>query len=246
MERSINTYEERTYRSNILKNYLTVFNVIVEESDLLISSDLYLHDAALSSIKRNRAYLEAYIRSHSEFLTSLVPVEFDCFSPAIVRDMMTAAIRSNVGPMAAVAGAIAEHVGKDLLQKSHNIIIENGGDIFMNCQNDIRVGIFAGKSPLSDKLAMIVKENEMPLSICTSSGTVGHSLSFGIADAVCVKAKSAPLADAAATAICNMVKSKTDVRRALNDGMKIENVLGIVVIIDDQLGVIGDIDLVKG
>jgi ApbE superfamily uncharacterized protein (UPF0280 family) len=160
--------------------------------------------------------------------------------------MMTAAIRSNVGPMAAVAGAIAEHVGRDLLKDSANIIIENGGDIFMNCQHDARVGIYAGSSPLCDKVALIVRAKEMPMGICTSSGTIGHSLSFGIADAVCVKAKSATLADAAATSICNMIKSKADIQRVLRDGMKIENVLGIIVIIDDQLGVIGDIELANG
>lgn len=243
---NLNNYDERTYRSNILKNNLTLFNVTIGESDLFISSDQYLHDAALASLRRNRAYLETYIESHSHFLTALVPLQFDCFSPAIIRDMMTAAIRSNVGPMAAVAGAIAEHVGRDLLKDSPNVIIENGGDIFMNCQHDTRVGIFAGSSPLCDKVTLIVRAEEMPMGICTSSGTIGHSLSFGIADAVCVKAKSATLADAAATAICNMIKSKADIQRALRDGMRIEDVLGIIVIIDDQLGVIGDVELANG
>jgi ApbE superfamily uncharacterized protein (UPF0280 family) len=241
-----NSYDERTYRSNISKNNLTLFSVTVRESDLFISSDLYLYDAALASLRRNRAYLETYIESHPRFLTALAPLQLDCFSPAIIRDMMTAAIRSNVGPMAAVAGAIAEQVGRDLLKDSANIIVENGGDIFMNCQHDARVGIYAGSSPLCDKVTLIVSAKEMPMGICTSSGTIGHSLSFGIADAVCVKAKSATLADAAATSICNMLKSKADIQRVLRDGMKIENVLGIIVIIDDQLGVIGDIELANG
>ncbi len=238
-----NNYSRRTYRGNILKNNLTIFNVTLEESDLFISADVYLHDAALCALQKYRTYLKTYIKSQPHFLTSRLPVQLDCFAPAIIRDMMIAAIRSNVGPMAAVAGAIAEYVAKDLLEDSRNIIIENGGDIFMNCQNDIRIGIFAGDSPLRDKITMIVRGKEMPMGICTSSGTIGHSLSFGIADAVCVKAKSATLADAAATSICNRIKSKKDIRRVLCEGMKIENVLGIVAIIDEQLGVIGDVEL---
>jgi ApbE superfamily uncharacterized protein (UPF0280 family) len=244
MERIKDNYRERTYRSNILKNNLTVFNVTVSQSDLFISSDLYLHDVALTYIQKYRVYVETYINAHPNFLTSLVPVQYDCFAPAIIREMMTVAVQSKVGPMAAVAGAIAEYVGRDLLNYSRNVIIENGGDIFISCQNDIRVGIFAGKSPLRDKITMIVREEEMPMGICTSSGTVGHSLSFGRADAVCVKAASASMADAAATSICNMVKSKSDVYRVLREGMKIADVHGIVVIIEDQIGVIGDVELV--
>lgn len=243
MKRFHEDYRERVYRSCILKNNLTVFNVTIRESDLFISTDFLLHDAALSSIYKHRSYVQTYINSHSDFLTSLVPIQLDYFAPPIIRDMMTAAAQSNVGPMAAIAGAIAEYVGVDLLKSSRNVIIENGGDIFIKCQNDVRVGIFAGKSPLRDKITMIIRKKEMPIGICTSSGTVGHSLSFGKAEAVCVKAKSASLADAAATSICNMMKSKTDIYRVLRQGMKIKNVLGIVIIIEDELGVIGDVEL---
>jgi ApbE superfamily uncharacterized protein (UPF0280 family) len=91
-----------------------------------------------------------------------------------------------------------------------------------------------------------VRKEEMPLGVCTSSGTVGHSLSFGCADACCVKSGSAALADAAATAIGNIVKSEKDIQNGLTTGMKIEGVLGIVIIIGGQLGAAGDIELVKG
>ncbi len=84
------------------------------------------------------------------------------------------------------------------------------------------------------------------MGICTSSGTVGHSLSFGKADAVCVKAKSVALADAAATAIGNLVKSQRDISRALEIGMKIDEIIGIIVILEDQFGAIGDIELANG
>ncbi len=246
MKRVRADYEERLYRNRVLENNLKTFNVTVRESDLFISADDFLIDAALLSIHKYRSYLEAYIISHPEFLNSLHPVQRDDYAPQIIRDMIVAARKALVGPMAAVAGAIAEHVGKDLLQYSRNVIIENGGDIFIHSQNEVHVGISAGKSPLSDKLSIIIRKNDMSMGICTSSGTVGHSLSFGNADAVCVKAKSVSLADAAATAIGNMTKSKKDISKALKAGMKIEEVLGIIIIVDDQFGAIGYMELAGG
>jgi uncharacterized protein len=245
MKRVRGDYQERIYRNRILRNDLKIFNVTIRESDLFIRADDILVDAALLSIHKYRSYLETYITSHPEFVTSLRPVQLDDYAPQIIRDMMVAAQRAAVGPMAAVAGAIAEYVGKDLLQYSKNVIIENGGDIFINSQDDIHVGISAGNSPLSDEFSILIRKDEMPMGICTSSGTVGHSLSFGKADAVCVKAKSASLADAVATSIGNMTKSKNDISKALQAGLKIEDVLGVVIILDDQFGAMGDIELVE-
>jgi len=237
---------ERTYRNKILNNNLTTFNATVRESDIFVRADYDLRETTLSAIHKYRSYLEAYISSHPEFLTSLRPVQFDDFAPPVIRDMIIAGRKADVGPMAAVAGAIAEYVGRDLLQYSKNVILENGGDIFIESQQDIHVGIHAGNSPLSDRLSIIIHEEEMPMGICTSSGTVGHSLSFGKADAVCVKAKSVALADAAATAIGNVVKSRRDISRALETGMKIDDIIGIIVILEDQFGAIGDIELANG
>ncbi len=243
MKRFPGDYQERTYRNVLLKHNVKTFNVTIRESDLFIIADDILSDAAFHSLYKYRSHLEAYITSHRVFLTSLRPIQLDDYAPQIIRDMIGAARKADVGPMAAVAGAIAEHVGKDLLRYSRNVIIENGGDIFIYSQNDVHVGISAGSSPLSDKLSIIVRKNDMPMGICTSSGTVGHSLSFGNADAVCIKAKSVSLADAAATAIGNMTKSKRDIPKALQAGMKIEEVLGIVVVVGDQFGAIGNIEL---
>ena len=178
-------------------------------------------------------------------MISLIPVVYDEFAPEIVREMMKASAKAGVGPMAAVAGAVAEHVGRDLLLHTRNVIIENGGDIYLKSLDDVYVGLFAGRSPLRDRVSIKVRKEEMPLGVCTSSGTVGHSLSFGCADACCVKSGSVALADAAATAIGNLVKSKKDLQNALKTGMEIEGVLGIVIIIGDQLGVVGDIELIK-
>ncbi len=246
MNRHQEVYCERLYRNKILKNNLITFTVTVNESDIFVGADYNLKETTLSAIHKYRSYLDAYITSHPEFLTSLHPVQFDDFAPPIIKDMIIAGHKADVGPMAAVAGAIAEYVGKDLLQYSKNVIIENGGDIFIESQHDIHVGILAGNSPLSDKFSIIIRNKEMPMGICTSSGTVGHSLSFGRADAVCVKAKSVSLADAAATAIGNMMKSQRDISRALQAGMKIKEILGIIIIFEDQFGAIGDIELANG
>jgi len=147
--------------------------------------------------------------------------------------------------MAAVAGAVAEYVGCDLLKFSENCIIENGGDIFLHSKNRLIVSVYAGESTLSYKVNLIVKPEDTPLGICTSSATVGPSLSFGKADAVCVISQSATLADAAASAIGNRVKSKSDIRKALKFGMTIPDIKGIIIILGPEMGAIGDIELTR-
>ena len=238
-------YRERTYRNKILKNDFNNYSVTVRESDLFISTDTDLREIATRSVLQHRGAIESYIQAYPDFLTSLSPLKYDESAPGIVRDMLKASTMARVGPMAAVAGAISEYVGRDLVPYSQNVIIENGGDIFIHSKRDVHIAIFAGNSPLSWHVSLVVHKEEMPMGICTSSATVGPSLSFGCADAVCVKASSVSLADAAATAIGNNVKSKGDIRRALKEGMKIEQVLGIVIIVADQIGAIGNMELMR-
>jgi ApbE superfamily uncharacterized protein (UPF0280 family) len=147
--------------------------------------------------------------------------------------------------MAAVAGAVAEAVGKDLLALSPEVIIENGGYIFIHSLTTRNIVIYAGKSPFSGKIALEIAADDTPCGICTSSGTVGHSLSFGRADAVIVLAASAALADAAATAICNRVKKTSDIEPQLEHSQKMEGLTGIVIIIGARIGVWGGVKLVE-
>lgn len=237
-------YLERTYRRHLAKNNLISYQVTVRETDLLLSSDIELKQAALASVHRHRAHLESYIAGHPEFSSALIPLAPDDLAPAIVRDMLQAGRLTGVGPMAAVAGAVAEHVGKDLLLLTPNVIVENGGDIFLKSKEETKIGIFAGASLLSHRLAIRIRPEETPVGVCTSSGTVGPSLSFGVADAVCVKSGSASLADAAATAIGNRVKTKKDIKKALAFGAQIGGVLGILIIVGDELGVWGAMELI--
>jgi hypothetical protein len=147
--------------------------------------------------------------------------------------------------MAAVAGAVAEYVGRHLLKQCEEVIVENGGDIFLQVKRDITISIFAGSSPLSNRIGIKIDAHKRPFGICTSSGTVGPSLSFGSADAVTIISPSASRADAAATAAGNLVKSASDIEKAIAAGKKIRDVSGIVIIKDDQMGVWGNINLVS-
>ncbi|PKN20684.1 MAG: hypothetical protein CVU71_02560 [Deltaproteobacteria bacterium HGW-Deltaproteobacteria-6] len=235
-------YEERIYRSLINKDNLISHNIKIAESDLLISSDKNLSDAALRSLIQHRHTLEIYIKNNPEFLTSLLPLPDDNLAPPIIRDMIIKSGICKVGPMASVAGAVSEFVGYDLLKQTNNLIVENGGDIFLQSQKKLTVAVFAGESTLSYKVNIVVKPEDTPLGICTSSATVGPSLSFGKADAVCVISKSATLADAAASAIGNRVKSNKDIKIALDYGIKIPGVKGIIIIFGNDMGVIGEVE----
>ena len=235
---------QRVYRKRVYSDTLVSYNVVVRETDLLISSDTDLSSIALESVYKHRRYLDSYIDIHPDFLTALNPLPMDTLVPGIIGEMIEASTLFNVGPMATVAGAVAQHVGRDLLAHSENVIVENGGDIFISLKRNAHVGIFAGDSAFGFKVSLNIRANEMPLGICTSSATVGPSLSFGKADAVCIKSHSAVIADAAASAIGNIVKYKTDIRMALRYAERFEGAIrGVVIIIGDHLGAWGDMEL---
>lgn len=235
-------YEERTYRLLINKDNLISYHVKISESDLFISSDSNLADDAFQSLTRHRNTLEQYINRCPQFRTSLLPLPEDYLAPPIIRKMLSQSRLCGVGPMASVAGAVSEFVGKDLLSMTDNLIIENGGDIFLKSERNMNVCVYSGESALSYKVNLVVKPEKTPLGICTSSATVGPSLSFGRADAVCVLSQSATLSDAAASAIGNRVKSKNDIRKSLEFGLSIPGVTGIVIIIGKEIGAIGDVE----
>jgi hypothetical protein len=159
----------------------------------------------------------------------------------MVREMAEAAERAGVGPMAAVAGAIAEGTGRELMKFSAEVIVENGGDIFLKVLKRRLVGVYAGKSPFTGKIALEIQPEETPLGICTSSGTVGHSLSFGSADAVIVLSPSTALADAAATAIGNLIREASDIPKGIEFAQGIEGLKGVVIIKEDKMGVWGEV-----
>lgn len=224
---------------------LVSFEVIVKETDLYIRAEKDLSAEALAAVNEYRGQLENYILQNPLFLHSLEPLPVEEAAPLIVRLMAEAGKAAGVGPMAAVAGTIAELVGMKLLDQSAEVIVENGGDIFIKTRKKRLVGIYAGDSPFTGKVAVEIGPSKRPLGICTSSGTVGHSLSLGLADAAIVVSKSAALADAAATAVGNMVKSQQDIPVALERGKAIKGVDGLLVIAGDRMGAWGDIRLAE-
>jgi uncharacterized protein len=243
-EHKIFKSQKRSYRNLISKADLVAFRVTVKETDLFVQASVPLEDITRELVLEKRGYIENYIRRYPEFARTLEPWRVSSFEPVIIGDMAVAGEKAGVGPMAAVAGAIAEHVGIDLLQYSREVVVENGGDIFLKSDVPVIVGIFAGKSRLSLRMGLRIESAGKPISICTSSGTVGHSLSLGKADAVCVVSESCCLADAAATSIGNRVKSKAHIQQAVDFGKLIEGVKGIVVIIEDEVGIWGDLKVV--
>jgi len=238
-------HEKRTYRNLTGIDDLVPFNVIVQETDLQIYASRPLQRVTRDLILKYRSFIEKQIAAYPEFLKTLVPWPVDNFAPQIVGKMIDAGRKAGVGPMAAVAGAVAEFVGTDLLSYSDEVVVENGGDIFLKTNRLLTVGLYAAGSPLSLKMGLRVDSRDKPVAVCTSSGTVGHSLSFGKADAVCVVSGSCPVADAAATAVGNLVKGKKDIQEAIDFGEMIEGVTGIVVIIGENAGFWGDLEIVN-
>ncbi|MDH3360573.1 MAG: UPF0280 family protein [Desulfobulbaceae bacterium] len=241
-----NSYQERTYRRRVKTGELISYEVQIRETDLHILCSHNLRDVTTNLVLQYRAQIEKYISNHPDFLTSLTPIPCQSLAPSIVKAMQQAATAADVGPMAAVAGAMAEFVGRGLLAEgATEVVVENGGDIFLHRQQECIIGIFAGTSPLSDKVGIRIAADRMPLGVCTSSGRIGHSLSLGQADAVTVIATDTCLADTAATRLGNEVKNSNDINHALAVAQTIAGLDGVVIIQDQRIGAWGNIELVQ-
>jgi len=244
------SYKKRKYRGLLEFGDLESCFIRVKDTDLHILADkdvtLWAQDLALQF----RLQVETYITKNPQFAHSLIPLSGDDHAPPLVKEMLDAGQMSGVGPMAAVAGTIAEYVGRALIKKGcREVMVENGGDIFLQRKKDCIVAIFAGESPLSNRVGIRLPAADMPLGVCTSSGTVGHSLSFGQADSVTVVAKSTALADAVATSLGNEVGAAgggdQGIKKCLEVGLQINGVLGVVVICAELIGAVGQVELIR-
>lgn len=236
----------RLYRRHIRGDRFRTFGVTVKESDLWLAvpresfSDV-LPVQVEQLLWQARRELESYIAAHPEFAVTLEPCLVELTAPKIVLEMVRAGNLCGVGPMAAVAGALAEYVGRCLLQDRDEVIVENGGDIFVKSVEEVNVAILAGKSPLSGKMALVVEPGGLPQGISTASGTMGHSYSKGRADAAVALAPCAALADAAATAIGNAVQGPADLEPALALARSIPGVTGAAVICGEKMALWGQV-----
>lgn len=237
------SYEPRTYRRRVASEGLVTFEVVVRETDLAISARADLTSEATALVHDLRAGIERFARSSPRFLESFVPYPVEGDAPPIVLDMARAASLAGVGPMAAVAGAMAEHVARGLAEFSDEVIVENGGDCYLMGATERIVAIHAGRSPMSDRVGILIGAEQLPLAVCTSSASVGPSISLGRADAAVVLAGSGAVADAAASVLGNRVHSAGDIEAALERVGGIEGVTGSVAVVGESFGALGAVRL---
>lgn len=230
------------YRSRTQNEGLTRFRVTLDETDLFIASAKDLSGEALKYIREIRLVIEEAIKKDSSFKSSLRPIDIFDDDPEEIRVMKNAGRLCRVGPMAAVAGMVSEYVGKKLLLMTDTVIVENGGDIFMRSSSPVNVGIYAPGSVLSGKLGIAADASE-GIGVCTSSGTYGHSLSFGSSQAAVAVSPDTALADAAATRLGNLLKDPSRIERALEEIMGIEGIIGAAAVVDDRIGFLGDLEI---
>jgi ApbE superfamily uncharacterized protein (UPF0280 family) len=195
---------------------------------------------AIKSIKQNRKALEEYGKAHPKFLYTLEPISAPA-EPLVAKLMAEVAEKANVGPMAAVAGVLADLAVKDMIADGCEVaVVENGGEISAVSNMPIDVAVAAGDAPLSKRFGF--RLTDFPAGIATSSGRFSHALSFGDAEAATVFCKDAGLADAAATAVCNVVKGEdcqAAIQAGISKALSIQGVEGVLIIYKGFTGTAG-------
>lgn len=247
---TVGIYVERTYRKQFNAERFRSFLVSHKETDLWIGVDhsAYhneMEELVIRRVRDLRETLDLYITREPAFLKSLKPFTPGEDAPGEAREMAKAAETAGVGPMAAVAGLFAREAGKILSENFsiREMVIENGGDIYCQFRNELILSVFAGESPLSERIGIVIPEGFGIGGICTSAGTVGPSLSFGKADAVVAICEDVLLADAYATAFGNKVKSSDDVERVIGQAEKYPGLLSLLIICGDKVGIWGDLEI---
>jgi ApbE superfamily uncharacterized protein (UPF0280 family) len=243
-------YSERAYRQQFRNNRWHGFVAKYKETDVWIGVDKKSFRSEMpefieQTISVLRDEIDFYLEKDPHYRLSLTPYPTLEFAPEILKKMSKVSFETSVGPMAAVAGAFAEYIAQKLKKqfKIDEIIVENGGDIYVDIQNDIEVSVFAGESPLSEKIGLKIDAKKSPLGICTSSGTVGHSLSFGKADAVMIICQDAILSDAYATVFANKIQTSEDINPVLKQIENEKNILAALLVKNDKMGIVGQFDL---
>ncbi len=243
-------YKNRTYREHFRKGRWTSFILKHKKTDVWIGIDKESYQPDMPEfcstlLQELHCSMENYLRKDPNYLTALVPYDAKDNAPEIFRQMSSIARKTNIGPMSAVAGAVAHYIVTSLKKQYQfrEAIIENGGDIYADIQEDIDISVFAGTSPLSEKVGLHINAQQAPLGICTSSGTVGPSLSFGKADAVMIICQDVLLADSFATKFANFVQKPEDINPVLEKISKFSEILSAMIIKDDKMGVIGKFEM---
>lgn len=240
---------QRDYRKQcVCRPGEVAFQVVVEETDLRVLARKDLSAPMLHTVARLRADIKSWMALHPEFRTSLVPVVVADSAPEVVRRMTAGAALVGVGPFAAVAGVVAQMTAEAHVDVSEDLIVENGGDIFMYSCTDRVVGLLADPAG-GPTMGVRVAAADCPVSLCASSATIGHSLSLGQGDLAVVRARDAALADAAATALGNRLNNRwnggASVEKALAwaESLAPLGVEGAFVQCGESLGIWGKMEL---
>ena len=240
-------YEPRWYRQKMGERFNS-FTYRFMETDIWVAYDMFSKistDELLRFVDNKcrslRKMLEDYFYISPEFEHSLKPVKVPASAPELIRKLAESSVKTDVGPMAGIAGAFAEEIGKACKSEFgfNEIMIENGGDTYIDVLTDIHVKLYAGEHPLSNKVKLIIEAKDSPLGLCASSGKFGHSKSFGKADLVSVACKNTILADQYATAFANMIRNSDDIEGVMEKASKISEIYHIAVFMDDKFGIGG-------
>lgn len=242
-------YKDRTYR-NQFSDSLESFSVNYKETDLWIGTDRgsysrSMQQYALDIVRQAREEMDAYLKIDPKYRTSLIPYSPANGAPLIFQLMSQASLRAGIGPMSAVAGAFDKLVADALCGHfgCTDIVVENGGDIYAKVSHDLDISVFAGQSPLSEKVGIHIPAQAFPLGICTSSGTVGPSLSFGKADAMMIVCRDVLLADSYATAMANRIQTVDDLQPVIDLCSTNTDILGALAVKDDRMAICGEFEL---
>ncbi|MFP4456478.1 MAG: UPF0280 family protein [Clostridia bacterium] len=224
-------------------NNLNKYHISLDESDLIIFTKKIDVQKVRKYLQKCRQEIIDAIKLNNDFLTSFEPIRMDNKFSKIAKDMISATNHYEVGPMAAVAGAVALYLGRYIKKANQEVIIENGGDLYIYTTSKRFINLYTEDNIYKDRLNIEINPTGTELSICTSSRKLGHSQSLGNSDAVVIKADNAIYADAGATAYANKVKTKIDIERVLLEAKEDKYIKGIIIIIDGYLGAWGDIKL---
>ncbi len=234
---------KRIYRERFNLDGYEAWETTYKRTNLFVKACKDLRLETFELVKKLWGDLLAYIEKNRDFLTSLEPIKQDKKAPKIAKKMIEASGRSDVGPMASVAGAIAEEVGHLLLKECDECVVENGGDVFLKLNSEPTIGIYTQNTYFKDSLSIKIKISKIPIGVCSSSAKIGPSLSLGKADLSLIIDKDTAFADALATKTANMIKNEDDIETAI-EFAKSKDIEGCLFIKGKKIGIWGKIELV--
>ncbi|HAJ95978.1 MAG TPA: UPF0280 family protein [Actinobacteria bacterium] len=231
------------YRKNISLKDKYCYRLKYKYTDLFITSDRDILKELEAPVLSFYKEIGKVSLDEPVFEKSLVPVRARSHYPVLIKKMCRAARMFGIGPMAAVAGAVCDRIAESIAHTCRFLMIENGGDVYIKSDMPVEIGLYSGNKYFSDRLNIKIDAEQTPCGICSSSGSMGHSLSLGRSDLVTVMSDSAILADAAATAIANSIKEQTDIKKAISRYKKNKEIKGLVIIKGDRIGIWGVIQI---